>query len=38
MYFVDGLTIDEIGKVEGVSQQAISLNITAAIRKIKKYF
>ena len=38
MYFVDGMTIDEIGKVEGVSHQAISLNITAAIRKIKKYF
>ena len=31
-------TFDEIGKVEGVSHQAISLNITAAIRKIKKYF
>ena len=38
MYFVDGMTIDEIGKVEGVSHQAISLNITAAIRKIKKTF
>jgi DNA-directed RNA polymerase specialized sigma subunit len=38
MYFVDGMTIDEIGKVEDVSHQAISLNITAAIRKIKKYF
>ena len=38
MYFVDGMTIDEIGAAEGVSHQAVSLNIAAAIRKIKKYF
>ena len=38
MYYVDGMTIDEIGAAEGVSHQAVSLNIAAAIRKIKKYF
>lgn len=38
MYFVDGMTIDEIGEAEGVSHQAVSLNIAAAIRKIKKIF
>lgn len=34
----DIMTIDEIGAAEGVSHQAVSLNIAAAIRKIKKYF
>ena len=38
MYYVDGMTIDEIGSAEGVSHQAVSLNIAATIRKIKKYF
>ena len=38
MYYVDGMTIDEIGAAEGVSHQAVSLNTAAAIRKIKKYF
>ena len=38
MYYVDGMTIDEIGAAEGVSHQAVSLNSAAAIRKIKKYF
>ena len=38
MYFVDGMTIDEIGAREGVSHQAISLSITTTIKKIKKYF
>ena len=38
MYYVDGMTVDEIGEKEGVSHQATSLNITTAIRKIKKYF
>ena len=38
MYFVDGMTIDEIVGKEGVSNQAASLSITTAIRKIKKYF
>ena len=38
MYYVDGMTVDEIGAAEGVSHQAVSLNIAATIRKIKKYF
>ena len=38
MYYVDGMTVDEVGAAEGVSHQAVSLNIAAAIRKIKKYF
>ena len=38
MYYVDGMTVDEIGEKEGVSHQATSLSITTAIRKIKKYF
>ena len=38
MYYADGMTIDEIGAAERVSHQAVSLNIAAAIRKIKKYF
>ncbi len=35
MYYVDGMTVDEIGEKEGVSHQATSLSITTAIRKIK---
>ena len=38
MYYVGGMTVDEIGEKEGVSHQAASLSITTAIRKIKKYF
>ena len=38
MYYIDRMTVDEIGEKEGVSHQAISLSITTAIRKIKKYF
>ena len=38
MYYVDRMTVDEIGEKEGVSHQAASLSITTAIRKIKKYF
>lgn len=38
MYYVGGMTVDEIGEKEGVSHQATSLSITTAIRKIKKYF
>ena len=38
MYYVDGMTVDEIGEEDGVSHQATSLSITTAIRKIKKYF
>lgn len=36
MYCVDGMTIDEIGEKEGVSHQAVSLNIQSAMKKIKK--
>lgn len=36
MYYVDGMTIDEIGEKEGVSHQAVSLNIQSAVKKIKK--
>ena len=38
MSYIDGMTVDEFGEKEGVSHQAISLSITTAIRKIKKYF
>ena len=38
MYFVDGMTIDEIGDVEGVSHQNISKSIGAAMKKMKKLF
>jgi RNA polymerase sigma factor (sigma-70 family) len=36
MYFVDGMTIDEIGEIEGISHQNISKSIGAAMKKIKK--
>ncbi len=36
MYSVDGKTEEEIAKIEGVSQQAISLNLQSAMKKIKK--
>ena len=36
MYHVDGLTIDEIGEIEGISHQNVSKSILAAERKIKK--
>ena len=38
MYCVDGMTIDEIGKKEGISHQNISKSIGAATKKIKKFF
>lgn len=38
MYFVDGMTIDEIGEIEGISHQNISKSIGAAMKKIKKLF
>lgn len=38
MYLVDEMTLDEIGAIEGVSHQAISLSITTTIKKVKKYF
>ncbi len=36
MYEVDGLTLDEIGEIEGVDHQRISKSIIAAKKKIKK--
>ena len=38
MYFVDGMTIDEIGEIEGISHQNISKSIGSAMKKIKKIF
>ena len=38
MYFVDGMTVDEIGAAEGVSHQNISKSIGAAMKKMKKLF
>lgn len=38
MYFVDEMTIDEIGEIEGISHQNISKSISAATKKIKKIF
>ena len=38
MYFVDGMTVDEIGTAEGVSHQNISKSIGSAMKKIKKFF
>ncbi len=36
MYSVDGKTEAEIAEIEGVSQQAVSLNIQSAMKKLKK--
>lgn len=38
MYYVDGKTEEEIAEIEGASQQAISLSLIAAEKKIKKVF
>ena len=38
MYHVDGKTEEEIAEIEGSSQQAISLSLIAAEKKIKKVF
>ena len=38
MYFVDGMTVDEIGTAEGVSHQNISKSIGSAMKKIKNIF
>lgn len=38
MYFVDGMTVDEIGRIEGISHQNISKSIGAAMKKIKNIF
>lgn len=37
MYFVDGMTVDEIGAAEGVSHQNISKSIGAAMKKMKNF-
>ena len=37
MYYVDGMTIDKIGEIEGVSHQNVSKSISAATKKIKKF-
>lgn len=36
MYHVDGLTIDEIGEIEGISHQNVSKSILAAFRRRRK--
>lgn len=38
MYYVDGMTVDEIGRIEGISHQNISKSIGAAMKKIKNIF
>ena len=38
MYHVDGKTEEEIAEIDGSSQQAISLSLIAAEKKIKKVF
>ncbi len=38
MYYVDGLTQQAIADSEGVGQRRVSASISAAIRKIQKYF
>ena len=38
MYFVDGMTVDEIGRIEVISHQNISKSIGSAMKKIKNIF
>ena len=38
MYFVDGMTVDEIGRIEGISHQNISKSIGSAMKKIKNIY
>ena len=38
MYYVDGMTIDQIGSLEGISHQNVSKSIRQAVHKIKKHF
>ena len=38
MYYVDGLTQQTIADSEGVGQRRVSASISAAVRKIQKYF
>lgn len=37
MYFIGGMTIDEIGNAEGISHQNVSKSIVMAMKKIKKF-
>ena len=38
MYCVDGLTEREIAEAENVDQRSISVSITSALKKIRRYF
>ena len=38
MYYVGGMTVDEIGRIEGSRHQNISKSIGSAMKKIKKFF
>ena len=38
MYHVGGMTVDEIGRIEGIRHQNISKSIGSAMKKIKKFF
>lgn len=38
MYYVGGMTVDEIGRIEGIRHQNISKSIGSAMKKIKKFF
>ena len=38
MYFVDEMTMDEIGEKEEISHQNVSKSIDAAMKKIQKFF
>ncbi len=38
MFCVDGMTESEIAKVEGVGQRRVSTSLTAARKRIKKFF
>ena len=38
MYYVGGMTVDEIGRLEGIRHQNISKSISSAMKKIKKFF
>jgi len=38
MYYIDGMTVDEIGRIEGIRHQNISKSIGSAMKKIKKFF
>ena len=38
MYYVDGMTVDEIGRIEGIRHQNISKSIGSAMKKINKIF